>query len=179
MIAYDIGLPEGNDNYIPILTDHLARAIMKGLPTEHRASLLRAINSASEHIAEADQDWVKLQVLRGTGEDGLTLSLSLTFMELEEGDFERRMILQGQVACKNMRAQSELVRLDDVPESLACQMTEGRPLRDIVDAVYFEGLAISRHTIAGSSATNSIEIILEESPREEIEDILHEWGKRP
>ena len=53
MIAYDIGLPEGNDNYIPILTDHLARAIMKGLPVEHRTSLVRAINNASEQIAEA------------------------------------------------------------------------------------------------------------------------------
>lgn len=179
MIAYDIGLPEGNDNYIPILTDHLARAIMKGLPVEHRTSLVRAINNASEQIAEADQDWVKLQVLRGSGEDGFTLSLSLTFMELEEGDFERRMILQGRVSCRNMTAQSELVRLDDVPESLTGQITHDRPIREVVDVPYFEGLAMSHHTIAGTGTGNSIEIILQESPREEIEDILHGWGKRP
>ena len=140
---------------------------------------IRDSNSASEQIAESDQDWVKLQVLRGSGDDGLTLSLSLTFMELEEGDFERRMILQGRVACNNMSASSELVRLDDMPESMAGQMTKGRPLRDIIDAAYFEGLSISHHTSAGSGTTNSIEIILQEAPREEIEDIVHKWTKRP
>ena len=179
MIDYDIGLPEGNDNYIPILTDHLARAIMKGLPVEHRASLVRAINSASEQIAESDQDWVKLQILRGAGDGDLSLGLSLSFMEIEEGDLERRMILQGRVSCENMYAQSEFVRIENVPESIAGQISKDRPIREVVDTTYFEGLVISHHTIAGNGPNNSIEIILQESPREEIENILHEWRKRP
>ena len=178
MMRYDIGLPDGNDHDIPILTDHLARAIMANLPVEHRSSLVRAVNNASEQIAASNDDWAKMQVLRGESDDGTSLSLSLTFIEQDEDDFIRRMILQGRISRKGLMATSELVRIDDVPEVAGARIKTGGDIRDIVDAQLLEGLRIARHTMAGNAKTNSLEIILQATPREDIEDIVREWMKR-
>lgn len=178
MITFDIGLPEGHDDSIPILTDHVARMIMDLVPVDHRASLVRAINNASEVIAQANDDYIKLQVLRGAANDGVALSLSLTFIDLDEGDFERRMILQGRLSRLGMIATSELIRIDDAPESLAAQMIPGRAVKEIIDASPLEGLTIARHSTARSSGKTSLEIMLEESAREDIEEIVWKWNKR-
>ena len=177
MIAYDIGLPDGNDDYIPIFTDHLARGIMHSLPREHRDSLIRAINNASEVISNANDDGVKLQVLRGNGENGLTVSLSLSFMEPEEEDYERKMILQGLVTTPKMRATSELIRLEDMPASLSSKLIPGLAISEIIDARVLEGLSVERHTTASNNSTTSIEIILSDTPREEIDEVIWKWKK--